>query len=113
MRQVLHNLMQNAQDALQYSSAPQVEVTTRMGEGHVELSFSDNGCGFPEQLMQHAFEPYVTTKTRGTGLGLSIVRKIVEEHQGTVSIANNPEGGARVSIRLPLLANPEQASTAA
>jgi PAS domain S-box-containing protein len=113
MRQVLHNLMQNAQDALQYSSAPQVEVTTRMGEGHVELSFSDNGCGFPEQLMQHAFEPYVTTKTRGTGLGLSIVRKIVEEHQGTVSIANNPEGGARVSIRLPLLANPEQARTAA
>ena len=113
MRQVLHNLMQNAQDALQDSNAPQVEVTTQVRDGQVELAFSDNGCGFPEQLMQHAFEPYVTTKTRGTGLGLSIVRKIVEEHQGGVSIANNPGGGARVSIRLPLLANPEQARTAA
>ena len=66
----------------------------------------DNGSGFPENIMQRAFEPYVTTKPKGTGLGLAIVKKIVDEHHGTISIENRTEGatvlGAQIRIVLPL-----------
>jgi nitrogen fixation/metabolism regulation signal transduction histidine kinase len=67
----------------------------------VQLTFTDNGCGFPEGLIERAFEPYVTTKPKGTGLGLVIVKKIVEEHGGVVTIANVAPRGARVIVRLP------------
>ena len=70
----------------------------------VELAVTDNGSGFPEHLMKRAFEPYVTTKPRGTGLGLSIVRKIIEEHQGEVTLINVAPHGARVAISLPVAA---------
>jgi nitrogen fixation/metabolism regulation signal transduction histidine kinase len=101
IRQVIHNLLQNAQDALSGIEAPRIEILTAMRGSRVELSVTDNGSGFPENLMKRAFEPYVTTKPRGTGLGLSIVRKIVEEHHGEVSIGNVTPRGARVSILLP------------
>jgi nitrogen fixation/metabolism regulation signal transduction histidine kinase len=68
----------------------------------VRLAVSDNGAGFPEELMARIFEPYVTTKPRGTGLGLAIVKKIVDEHHGSVAIENRPTRGASVSILLPL-----------
>jgi len=61
---------------------------------------TDNGPGFSVQLLQRAFEPYITTKTHGTGLGLAIVRKIVEEHGGYIEVANRRTGGARVTILL-------------
>lgn len=67
----------------------------------VELQIRDHGPGFSEDVLGHLFEPYVTTKDRGTGLGMPIVKKIVEEHNGTIN-AENLENGARVSIRLPL-----------
>jgi nitrogen fixation/metabolism regulation signal transduction histidine kinase len=101
IRQVIHNLLQNAQDALAGVEAPRIEILTAQRGGRVELAVTDNGSGFPENLMKRAFEPYVTTKPRGTGLGLSIVRKIVEEHHGEVTIANVVPRGARVSILLP------------
>jgi nitrogen fixation/metabolism regulation signal transduction histidine kinase len=63
---------------------------------------SDNGGGFPEELMARIFEPYVTTKPRGTGLGLAIVKKIVDEHHGEIKIENGPRNGASVSILLPV-----------
>ena len=66
------------------------------------MSVADNGPGFPNDVIAHAFEPYVTTKPKGTGLGLAIVRKIVEEHAGRVSIANTAPAGARVTVVLPL-----------
>jgi nitrogen fixation/metabolism regulation signal transduction histidine kinase len=101
LRQVIHNLMQNAQDALAGTRDPSVIVATGATDGMVQLTVADNGCGFPEQVMKRAFEPYVTTKPRGSGLGLAIVKKIVEEHGGTAAIANVEPRGARVTIRLP------------
>ncbi len=101
LRQVMHNLLQNAQDALVGTPQPQLVVTSSFADRAVQLSFTDNGCGFPEGLIERAFEPYVTTKPKGTGLGLVIVKKIVEEHGGTVTIANALPGGARVTVRLP------------
>jgi len=108
LRQVIHNLLQNAQDALSGSSDPKIEVSTELSGGQVWLRISDNGCGFPEAIIDGAFEPYVTTKPKGTGLGLAIVKRIIDEHHGTVWIENRvgKEGGrgAAVRISLPLAA---------
>jgi len=101
LRQVIHNLLQNAQDALADTAAPVITIATTTDGGLVQLTITDNGCGFPEQVMQRAFEPYVTTKPRGTGLGLAIVKKIVEEHGGSATIVNIAPRGARVTVQLP------------
>ena len=66
------------------------------------FSVTDNGGGFPEEMMARIFEPYVTTKPRGTGLGLAIVKKIVDEHHGEIAIENRPTQGASVTILFPL-----------
>ena len=101
LRQVVHNLMQNAQDALTETAEPRIVIRTETRDLRVCFSVTDNGAGFPENLMKRAFEPYVTTKPKGTGLGLVIVKKIVEEHRGEVGIGNVSPGGARVTITLP------------
>ena len=101
LRQVMHNLLQNAQDALAGVAQPLIRVCTEADEKWVKLSISDNGCGFPEHLMARLFEPYVTTKQKGTGLGLAIVKKIVEEHQGTIQVENIQPQGACVTVLLP------------
>jgi nitrogen fixation/metabolism regulation signal transduction histidine kinase len=104
LRQVVHNLMQNAQDALTETAEPRIVIRTEALEGRVRFSVTDNGIGFPENLMKRAFEPYVTTKPKGTGLGLVIVKKIVEEHGGDVAVGNMSPAGARVTINLPTAA---------
>jgi nitrogen fixation/metabolism regulation signal transduction histidine kinase len=104
LRQVVHNLMQNAQDALIDTPEPRIVIASESRDGTVRFSVSDNGTGFPENLMKRAFEPYVTTKPKGTGLGLVIVKKIVEEHGGQVAIGNVVPTGARVTITLPTAA---------
>jgi nitrogen fixation/metabolism regulation signal transduction histidine kinase len=113
IRQVIHNLLQNAQDALGGAEAPRIEIATAVRDGRVEFSVTDNGTGFPEHLMKRAFEPYVTTKPRGTGLGLSIVRKIVDEHNGEVTISNVAPHGARIAILFPLSGSSAGERTAA
>ncbi|MDP2028327.1 MAG: ATP-binding protein [Thiobacillus sp.] len=102
LRQVIHNLLQNAQDALSDHASPHVEVSTRLNTHMVYLTVTDNGAGFPEHLMARLFEPYATTKSKGTGLGLAIVKKIVEEHQGKIQIENLKLGGAAIRVSLPV-----------
>lgn len=116
IRQVLHNLIQNAQDALEQTeigSKPVIEVRTEMMSDRVKIAVSDNGPGFPEEMMTRIFEPYVTTKPRGTGLGLAVVKKIVDEHHGSIAIENRPNRGACVSVLLPVMDEQEAASKAA
>ena len=102
LRQVLHNLMQNAQDALKFVENPLVLVQTSFDDTNIKLIVQDNGQGFPTDLLTRAFEPYVTTKAHGTGLGLAIVKKMIEEHHGQIKIENNPTGGACITIGLPI-----------
>ena len=113
LRQVLHNLLQNAQDSLADVPAPRVELRSECTDGGIRVTITDNGAGFPESLMKRAFEPYVTTKPKGTGLGLVIVKKIVEEHGGTVAIANVAPQGARVTLTFPAGAVQQAAPRAA
>ncbi|HXF66274.1 MAG TPA: ATP-binding protein [Burkholderiales bacterium] len=105
LRQVIHNLLQNAQDALAGEPEPRITIASGYAEGMVQLAISDNGCGFPGEVLGRAFEPYVTTKPGGTGLGLAIVKRIVEEHGGSVALANRAPRGARVTLRLPAAAH--------
>jgi len=107
LRQVIHNLLANAADALQEETRPEILVATRQEGNAVLLSVRDNGGGFPPQILARAFEPYVTTKARGTGLGLAIVKKIIDEHHGEIRIANRAPRGAEVTIRLPAAAGDE------
>jgi nitrogen fixation/metabolism regulation signal transduction histidine kinase len=101
LRQVLHNLFQNAIDALTGVENPRILVATSMGTGGVLLTVRDNGTGIAEGVMGRIFEPYVTTKPKGTGLGLAIVKKIVDEHHGRILVENVKPHGATVSIVLP------------
>ncbi|MCP3870881.1 MAG: HAMP domain-containing protein [Gammaproteobacteria bacterium] len=105
MRQVIHNLLKNAQEAVSDLPKPRVEISTRLLEStdyrRLEFRVSDNGPGFDETTLSHLFEPYVTTKVKGTGLGMAIVKKIIEEHGGLVRAENRPEGGACITLRLP------------
>jgi nitrogen fixation/metabolism regulation signal transduction histidine kinase len=101
LRQVLHNLFQNAIDALTGVDNPRILVTTSLGTGGVLLTVRDNGTGIAEAVMGRIFEPYVTTKPKGTGLGLAIVKKIVDEHHGRILVENVKPHGATVSIVLP------------
>jgi two-component system, NtrC family, nitrogen regulation sensor histidine kinase NtrY len=102
LRQVIHNLLQNAQDALGDRPDGRIAVKTQLQQDRAVLTICDNGPGFPEHLMAKLFEPYATTKLKGTGLGLPIVKKIVEEHQGNIRVENQAEGGARIRVFLPL-----------
>lgn len=104
MRQLLHNLIKNALEAMAEGEAV-LEISTRTrverGDSMVELRVSDRGPGIPDEILENIFEPYVTAKPKGSGLGLAIVKKIVEEHSGVIW-AENIEQGARITIRLPL-----------
>ena len=106
LRQVLHNLIKNAKEALieQRPAGAQaaVTVTTQRIERQAVIAVADNGPGFAPQMLARACEPYATTKSKGTGLGLAIVKKIVDEHKGEIRLSNRDAGGAEVTIWLPL-----------
>jgi nitrogen fixation/metabolism regulation signal transduction histidine kinase len=112
LRQVIHNLLQNAQDTLSDVAEPAILVRTEITPDGMRFSVSDNGRGFPEQVQARAFEPYVTTKSKGTGLGLPIVKKIIEEHRGSIQIENIRPTGARISITLPVASQNDLAAAA-
>jgi len=111
LRQLMHNLIKNAFEAMpgdsdEVNHGNQVQITTRCfeisGVPFVSLVVVDDGPGFPSDMLERLFEPYVTTKNTGNGLGLAIVKKIVEEHGGTIRAENAPDQGARIKIRIPL-----------
>jgi nitrogen fixation/metabolism regulation signal transduction histidine kinase len=106
LRQVMHNLMRNASEAIEGRDDAEIRITTLQRElsngPFVEIVVGDNGPGFAPDIIDQAFLPYVTSKTGGTGLGLAIVRKLVEEHGGKISAVNGKLRGAEVSILLPL-----------
>jgi nitrogen fixation/metabolism regulation signal transduction histidine kinase len=105
LRQVLVNLVKNAEESLMDVEAPSIMVRTRRLADGVSLCVEDNGPGFPESLMNRLFEPYASTKPKGTGLGLAIVKKIVEEHHGSIEVRNRTPSGAVVCITLPIVEN--------
>jgi nitrogen fixation/metabolism regulation signal transduction histidine kinase len=100
LRQVIHNLLVNSQDALAGRSDARIQVRTELVEIEeastkaraVRLAVEDNGPGFPANILRRAFEPYVTSKSGGTGLGLAMVKKIVDEHGARIEVVNR--GGA-------------------
>ena len=112
LRQVIHNLLQNAQDATEAAhiarasadAASPVVLRTQWAEAtqRVRLIVQDHGTGFPEHILKRAFEPYVTTKTRGTGLGLAVVKKIADEHGARIDIANRVVDGAVIGAQVSL-----------
>ena len=106
VRQILHNLIRNAIEALENSESGRIDVHVSAAEFDgvdvLQIKVEDNGPGFQEGSENQIFDPYVTTKPKGTGLGLAIVKKLVEEHIGSIRAYNRKEGGAVVSIRLPL-----------
>ena len=105
VRQILHNLMRNAIEALEHTPNGHIQVSIDAAEIHgidvIELCVADNGPGFQSDSVSQIFDPYVTTKPKGTGLGLAIVKKLVEEHAGTIDAENQDEGGALITIKLP------------
>ena len=106
IRQILHNLLRNALEALEQTPGAQIDVHASAAEfGGIEfaqIKVEDNGPGFDAGNIGQIFDPYVTTKPKGTGLGLAVVKKLVEEHAGTILAENRKEGGAVISIRLPI-----------
>ena len=104
LRQVIHNLLQNAQDATEGCPVREVTIKTRWNptSRRVRLTIQDTGSGFPEHILKRAFEPYVTTKAKGTGLGLAVVKKIADEHGARIDLSNRTSDGlvrgAQVSI---------------
>jgi len=103
LRQVFHNLLQNAVDAQAGLADPRFAISLLATGGEAVLTFADQGPGFDEEMIAHAFEPYVTNKAKGTGLGLAIVKKIVDEHRGRVQLENTSPRGARVTLYFPAL----------
>ena len=126
LRQVIHNLVQNALDAVADRPDGQVEIITSTARGEqgelraVRLTIIDNGPGFADKVLKRAFEPYVTTKVKGTGLGLAVVKKIADEHGARLRAANlhasdeadGPITGARVSLSFSNFAATEAGAAA-
>lgn len=104
LRQVIHNLLQNAQDATEASARKEVAIRTQWNEANrrVRLIVTDTGTGFPEYILKRAFEPYVTTKDKGTGLGLAVVKKIADEHGARIDLKNRLEEGAVAGAQVSL-----------
>jgi nitrogen fixation/metabolism regulation signal transduction histidine kinase len=105
LRQLLHNLIKNALEAIGDARKPHIEVATRdiveNGQKWIELSVADNGPGLPAGFGERWFEPYTSSKQRGTGLGLAVAKKIAEEHGGSIRAENRAGGGAVFTLRLP------------
>jgi nitrogen fixation/metabolism regulation signal transduction histidine kinase len=109
LRQVIHNLLQNALDAAEANAARagqagEIVIRTRLADSgqRVRLIVQDSGAGFAERVLKRAFEPYVTTKAKGTGLGLAVVKKIADEHGARIELSNRIVDGAVAGAQVSL-----------
>jgi two-component system, LuxR family, sensor kinase FixL len=111
IQQVVLNLVRNAVEALEDSERGELAISTRAipEKSMVEISVADTGPGIAPELMERLFQPFVTTKATGMGLGLSICREIVEAHQGRLTMAPVPAGGAVFRVTLPIMGVEERA----
>ncbi|OGP23424.1 MAG: hypothetical protein A2X99_07770 [Deltaproteobacteria bacterium GWB2_55_19] len=106
LQQVFINIMNNAEDAMVARKGKgRLEIRTRRNRRKIEIAFRDDGPGIPKEIIHKVFDPFFTTKDvgKGTGLGLSITHGIITEHGGTIDIAAAEEGGAVVTIELPVV----------
>jgi nitrogen fixation/metabolism regulation signal transduction histidine kinase len=112
LRQVFHNLLSNAVDAQVDVAEPHFAIALSASGAEAALTFADGGPGFAADVLERAFEPYITTKAKGTGLGLAIVKKIIDEHGGRVVLDNVQPTGARITLYFPAIqaANPAAAA---
>ena len=109
MRRVIVNLLNNAIQAVSEPKRavidnvyrPTVTIISNKTDDSVQIMVKDNGIGMDPKTLDRAFEPLFTTKARGSGLGLAVVRKIIDEHGGTVSVKSEVNKGTSVSIKLP------------
>lgn len=108
MRQLLHNLIKNALEAIEEAEIKEanIKVITECDEPDwLTIKVCDNGPGIPEESQNWIFEPYATDKPKGTGLGLAVVRKIVEEHHGQITLNSSPQSGTCFIIKLPVISS--------
>lgn len=108
LRQAFSNLMRNSVDAARSANRePVITVHGRHdeGSGTMVVTVSDNGPGIADHALDKVFQPFFTTRPGGIGLGLAIVQKIVVSHNGSVTCANDPAGGASFTVTLPLEGN--------
>ncbi len=100
LEQAVINLLKNAQDAVTDTRNPQVSLTARLGtKGHIIIAVKDNGSGMDEEILNHIFVPFFTTKRHGTGVGMSLVRQIMRLHRGQVGIRSETGEGTEIRLR--------------
>lgn len=101
LQQVLLNIVKNAVQAMSYEGELEVGIINIKNKDRVEILVKDSGKGIPEEDMKKLFLPFFTTKADGTGLGLAIVKKIVDAHNGSITVDTGKNGGATFRISLP------------
>jgi two-component system sensor kinase FixL len=104
IRQVLFNLIRNADESMQDVNAPRIGISTCVVGDMIRIDIADNGPGVSDEIREKLFEPLTTTKAKGMGIGLSLSRSIAEFHSGGLAVGSNAEGGATFSLTLPLIA---------
>ena len=101
MRDAIRKIIDNAVEAMPQGG--DFLITSLISKGGLLIEFADSGPGISEELKHRLFEPFATTKHDHAGLGLSLVRDIVHAHHGSVDVTDCPEGGAALTIQLPLV----------
>jgi signal transduction histidine kinase len=107
LHQVCVNLLINGVEAMPSGGTLEVQTEIDPARNGVVVRFRDHGPGIPSEVLEHMFEPFVSTKVRGTGLGLAISRRIVMQHEGVLQAHNDPGGGAVLTLELPLTSDDE------
>ena len=104
LQQIFMNLLLNAVDAMPNGGTLTVQTSHEETSLFLRIAIRDTGNGIDERVIDKIFRPFYTTKPKGTGLGLSITKRLVEQHGGTICVANHPSGGASFTIDLPIKA---------